>query len=95
MDNKQWKLSCYSNYSKWQQSPSYLLPHLHVFPPHPLMFFLTGCTNPHAILISIAQRFVLHYGITAQVYSPFGLHFICWSALPGCLPHSVLSRVDN
>lgn len=33
MDNKQWKLSCYSNYSKWQQSPSYLLPHLHSLSP--------------------------------------------------------------
>lgn len=56
MDNKQWKWSCYSNYSKWQQSPRYpstAPPSLRLSPP--LMSFLVGCMKSYAVLISTAQ----------------------------------------
>lgn len=55
MDNKQWKLSCCSNYSKCQQSSDYQLPHLHFFSPHPLKAFLVDCIKPYATLISIVK----------------------------------------
>lgn len=43
------------------------------------------------------QRFVLHYGITRQDYSPFSFHsaFQLQVCPPGWLPQSVRSRVGN
>lgn len=92
MDNKQWKLSHYGNYSKWQQSPGYLLPHLHFFPPSdgfPCGLYKAIC---HSDLYSKdRQKFVLHYRITRQVDSPFSFQFVfqlqvCprWLAAPLC-----------
>lgn len=99
-DNKQWKLSCYGNYRKWQQSAGYLLPHLHFFCPHPLTAFLVGCIKPYAPLISIAQTdgdlfFTMALPERIIHLFPSSLCFNCSSALPGWLPHSVLSGVGN
>lgn len=90
MDNKQWKLSCYGNYSKWQQSPGYLLPHLHFFSPLPPMAFLVGCIKPYATLISIAKTgrdlfFTMALPDRIIHLFPFTLRFNCRSALlAGC-----------
>lgn len=88
------------NHSKWQQPPGYLLPHLQFFSPHPLMAFLAGCIKPYATLISIAKTgrdlfFTMALPDRIIHLFPFSLSFRCRSALPGCLPHSVLSRVGN
>lgn len=100
MDSKQWKLSCYGYYSKWQQSPGYLLPPPSFLLPPPSDGVPPGLYKAicHSDLYSTdRQRFVLHHRVTRQDYPtfPFGLCFKCRSALPGWLPHSVLSRVGN
>lgn len=100
MDNKHWKLSRYSNYSKWQQSPGYLLPHLHFFPPHPLMAFPMGCIKPYATLISIAKTgrnlfFSTELPDRLIHLFPYSLCSNCRSALAGWLPCSVLPRAGN
>lgn len=100
MDNKQWKLSCYSNYSKWQQSPGYLLPHLHFFSPHPLTAFPVGCIKPYATLISTAKTgrnlfFTTELPDRLIHLFPFSLCSNCRSALAGWLPRSVLPRAGN
>lgn len=100
MDNKQWKLSRYGNYSKWQQSPGYLLPHLHFFPPNPLMAFPVGCIKPYATLISTAKTgrnlfFATELPDRLIHLFPFSLCSNCTSALAGWLPHSVLPRAGN
>lgn len=100
MDNKQWKLSCYGNYSKWQQSPGYLLPHLHSFSSHPLRAFPEGSIKPYATLISTAKtgRNVFFPselpGRLIHLF-PFSLCSNCRSALAGWLPCSVLPRAGN
>lgn len=100
MDNKQWKLSCYGNYSKWQQSPGYPLPHLRFFSPHPLTAFPVGCTKPYATLISTAKTggnlfFTTELPDRLIHLFPFSLCSKCSSALPGWLPRSVLPRAGN
>lgn len=100
MDNKQGKLSCYGNYSKWQQSPGYLLPHLHISCPHPPRAFLEGCIKLYAARISIAQTgrdLLFTTALPGRIIHlfPFSLCFSCRPALPGWLPHSVLPRVGN
>jgi len=88
--DKQWKLSCYGNYSKWQQSPGCLLPHLHFFSHHPLMAFLVGYIKPYTTLTSIAKTSrdlfftmalpgrIIHFSLSASV-SAAGL-----PSLAGC-----------
>lgn len=100
MDNKQWKLSCYGNYSKWQQSPGYLLPHLHFFSPHPLTAFPVGCMKPYATLISTAKTdrnlfFTTELPDRLIHLFPSSLCSKCRSALPGWLPCSILPRAGN
>lgn len=100
MDNKQWKLSCYGNYSKWQQSLGYPLPHLRFFSPHPLTAFPVGCMKPYATLISTAKTggnlfFTTELPDRLIHLFPFSLCSKCSSALPGWLPRSVLPRAGN